>query len=184
MSPRLIALAGPVVQAGRQIASTALTNAREGAASLARANADRRALQPQATETDAEPGKLCRLSRHECLRLLGTKSVGRYAHVESVRALDVVPVNYVSRPDGSILFRCGPGPKLSAADRRDVVAFEVDDIDEVTRTGWSVLVVGRARRLTDGEALRMAELPDPWVTGPRRHVVLIEPTRIEGRRLM
>lgn len=117
------------------------------------------------------------------MQLLGSRSVGRFAHVESARALDVVPVNYVSRPDGSVLFRSGPGPKLSAADRRDVVAFEVDDIDEVHHTGWSVLVTGRARRLTYAEVQGLGPIPQPWANGPRYQFVLIEPTRIEGRRL-
>jgi uncharacterized protein len=92
-------------------------------------------------------------------------------------------VNYVSRPDGTIVFRSGPGPKLSAADRRDVVAFQVDDIDESGQAGWSVLITGRARRLSEVEAGCLQELPTPWASGPRRHAVLIEPSRIEGRRL-
>jgi len=171
-----------IVRAGRAVSATALTNARRGAASLARSNADRRALEPSTAES-SEPGDLSRLSREECLRLLASKRIGRFAHVESARALDVVPVNYVSGPGGSVLFRSGPGPKLSAADRGDVVAFEVDDINETTQTGWSVLVVGRAKRLTDAEARTVGLMPQPWATGPRHHVVLIEPTRIEGRRL-
>lgn len=109
--------------------------------------------------------------------------MGRFAFVESARALSVVPVNYVSRADGSVLFCTGPGPKLSAADRRDVVALQVDDVDEQSHTGWSVLVVGRARRLTASETSRLRDVPLPWATGPRHQVVLIEPTRLEGRRL-
>jgi nitroimidazol reductase NimA-like FMN-containing flavoprotein (pyridoxamine 5'-phosphate oxidase superfamily) len=136
-----------------------------------------------APDVVGSPGELLRLCREECLALLGSRSVGRFAHVESVRALDVVPVNYVSRDDGSVLFRTGPGPKLSAADRGDVVGFEVDDIDEATFTGWSVLVVGRARRLTATEVGAAGALPRPWALGPRHHVVVVEPTRIEGRRL-
>ena len=163
--------------------STAVTNARRGVAEIARSNSDRRALQPIVDDSPAGPGDLKRLSREECLQLLTSRSIGRFAYVESVRALDVVPVNYVSRPDGSILFRSGPGPKLSAAERRDVVAFQVDDLDEVHRTGWSVLVVGRARRLTLSETAALEQQPRPWANGPRNNVVLIEPTRIEGRRL-
>ena len=166
-----------------RLLTTAVTNARRGTADLARSNADRRKLQPADSEGTAQVGELQRLDREECLRLLASRRIGRYAHVESARALDVVPVNYISRPDGSVLFRTGPGPKLSAADRRDVVAFQVDDIDEVHHTGWSVLVTGRARRLSQPEVRGMTGLPRPWATGPRHQVVLIEPTRIEGRRL-
>src|SRR5690348_11750919 len=165
-----------------RILTKAVTNARQGLTDLVRSNGDRQALQPSSAASGV-PGELLRLSRGECLRLLATRRVGRYAHVESARALDVVPVNYLSRADGTVLFRSGPGPKLSAADRHDVVAFQVDDIDEETQTGWSVLVVGRAHRLTDTEAAALDALSEPWAGGPRRHVVRIEPTRIEGRRL-
>ena len=160
----------------------ALDNARRAVALLAESNAQRRALAPVAAE-EAGPGSMLRLGRDECIRLLATRRVGRLAHVVNARALDVVPVNYVSRADGSVLFCTGPGPKLSAADRRDVVAFEVDAIDEDLMTGWSVLVVGRARRLRDAEVHRLPEIPTPWASGPRNQVVVIEPARIEGRRL-
>jgi uncharacterized protein len=167
----------------RVFSTTAMSNARRAVADLARSSADRRAILPVVGEEPAGPGDLRRLSRDECVQLLGTRSVGRYAYVESARALDVVPVNYVSRSDGSVLFRTGPGPKLSAAERRDVVAFEIDDIDDTQHTGWSVLVVGRAKRLSHAEVHALGDIPRPWASGPRHQFVLIEPTRIEGRRL-
>src|SRR3954452_8210695 len=143
-----------------RLVTTAVSNARRAALDLARSNSERFVLQPKTEETGTPAhGDLHRLSREECLQLVASRRVGRFAYVESARALDVVPVNYVSRPDGTILFRSGPGPKLSAADRRDVVAFEIDDIDEVAHTGWSVLVVGRARRLDPGNIDEMTCLP-------------------------
>lgn len=72
----------------------------------------------------------------------------------------------------------GPGPKLQAAERRELVAFEVDDVDEEAHTGISVVVVGRASREPDEE-----DGPTPWADGPRRHLVRIRPTRVSGRRL-
>jgi uncharacterized protein len=183
MLTRVFSMQESFVRIGRQVSATALTNARRGSAALARSNADRGALQPLTADEPGDPGDLRRLSREECLHLLASRAIGRYAFVESARALDVVPVNYVTRPDGSVLFRSGPGPKLSAADRHDVVAFQVDDIDEPHHTGWSVLVVGRARRLTYAEGTSLGHVPSPWANGPRNSLVLIEPTRIEGRRL-
>lgn len=163
--------------------STAISNARQSVELIGRSITDRRALQPVIGDDPGGRGDLRRLSRDECLRLLASRTFGRYAHVESARALDVVLVNYVTRADGSILFRSGPGPKLSAAERHDVVAFQVDDINERERTGWSVLVTGRARRLRYSEVVALEQMPAPWATGPRNYVILIEPTRIEGRRL-
>jgi uncharacterized protein len=82
-----------------------------------------------------------------------------------------------------VLFRSGPGPKLASAERGDVVAFEVDDIDRERHSGWSILVVGRARRMTGLERDRLVDLPVPWANGPRTQVVAITPSRIDGRRL-
>lgn len=165
-----------------RIFMAAVINARRGLIDIAGSNVDRQSLEPAAPEA-AGPGDLQRLSRSECLMLLASRTYGRYAHVENARALDVVPVNYVVQPDGAVLFRTGPGPKLSAADRGDVVAFQVDDIDEERHTGWSVLVTGQARRLAPVEVRALVDIPEPWARGPRHQFVRIEPTRIEGRRL-
>jgi nitroimidazol reductase NimA-like FMN-containing flavoprotein (pyridoxamine 5'-phosphate oxidase superfamily) len=162
----------------------AVTNAGDAAAALAAGNAQRRALSPLTTSDGAAHGELVRLSRDESLRLLRTRCVGHFAHVESARALSIVPVNYVLTVDDVVLFRSGPGPKLASADRGDVVAFQVDDIDNDLHVGWSVLVVGHARRLTWPEADRLVDQPEPWATGPRTQVVAITPSRIDGRRLL
>ena len=79
-----------------------------------------------------------------CLRLLESVPVGRvsfYADGEVV----TLPVNHAV--DGQdVVFRTDRGSKLSAAERQDHVAFEADDCDPRTRTGWSVLVKGRTER--------------------------------------
>src|SRR3954447_4926080 len=167
-----------------RLVTTAVSNARRAAVDLARSNSERFVLQPKTEETGTPAhGDLHRLSREESLQLVASRRVGLFAFVEGPRALHVVLVNYVSRPDGTILFRSGPGPKLSAADRCAVVAFQVDDIDQSGEAGWGVLITGRARRLSEAEADRLHDLPTPWASGPRRHTVLVEPSRIEGRRL-
>lgn len=96
----------------------------------------------------------------------------------------MVPVNYAVH-DGGVVIRSGAGPELQAAERRAVVVLEVDDVDEQARTGWSVVVQGRARRLSASErdALPAGALPTAWATGPRTAVVRIDPTRVDGRRL-
>ena len=101
------------------------------------------------------------------------------------RALPVVfPVNYVL--DGhSILLRTAPGTALAAARDEVVVAFEVDDIDERQQSGWSVLVTGFMRELTDvddvlrADGLRLAS----WTGDERGHYVRITPARVTGRRI-
>jgi nitroimidazol reductase NimA-like FMN-containing flavoprotein (pyridoxamine 5'-phosphate oxidase superfamily) len=157
---------------------SALANAKAAGDALAQAISDRRELAPHDT---GEHGALAALTEPECLQLLGSRTVGRLAYVARAGEPDIAPVNYVL--DGrDVLVRSGPGPKLQAAERREVVAFEVDDLDEQAHTAWSVVVVGRARVLSEHER-RAVDVPEPWSHGPRRHVVRISPSRVNGRRI-
>lgn len=178
------ALAGP--RAALHLAAaarrSAVSNAFKASVAVTGAVADRRRLAP--ADDDATPGALSRIPRAECLRLLTTHTVGRLAYLAREQVPDVVPVNYAVH-DGAILLQSGVGPKLQAAERRAVVAFEVDEVDQGAHTGWSVVVVGRARRLSPQErdALPAEAVPVTWARGPRWAVIRIDPTRVEGRRL-
>src|SRR5438128_11864445 len=126
---------------------SAVANARTAMDSISTAVAERRELMRllvRDDRPDPDPGDLIALSRDECLDLLRSRSVGRLAYVARAGLPDLVPVNYVLYDD-ALLIRSGAGPKLRAAERGDVVAFQVDDIDETASTGWSVVVHGRAR---------------------------------------
>ena len=127
--------------------------------------------------------RLVELNRDDCLRRLGRAGVGRVA--VSVGALPAIfPVNYAML-DSDIVFRTGPGTKLDAALVGSVVAFEIDHSDAMSHTGWSVLVVGKARPITDPVTLaRAASLPlTPWADGQRDTFVRIETAVISGRQL-
>jgi hypothetical protein len=169
-----------VLGLGRRVMGEAIGNARGSLEAIACAVTDRRELCEQ--EAAGGVGDLQRLSVATCLELLGSGTIGRLAYVARAGAPDIVPVNYVLR-DGAILIRSGPGPKLQAAERRETVGFEVDELDPGTHTGWSVVVTGRAERLTFAVADRL-DLPVPWVNGVRRHTLRIQPRHIEGRRLL
>ena len=149
---------------------------------IGRQVAERRALTDALDTSDPGPGGLSGLTRQECNDLLASRNIGRLAYHERPDVIAVVPVTYVLA-DGEVVVRTGPGPKLQAADRRDGMSLQVDDIDERFASGWSVLVVGRSRRLGPGEARRFGRLPEPWPTGPRNQVIAIRPVRITGRRL-
>jgi len=179
-----LALAGP--RAALDLASaarrSAASNAFKASVAITGSVADRRRLAPAGD--DPTPGVLVRIPQQECLELLATHTVGRLAYVAREDVPDVVPVNYVVH-DGAILLRSGVGPKLQAAERRAVVAFEVDEVDEQAHAGWSVVAVGQARRLSPQErdALPADAVPVAWARGPRWAVIRIDPTRVEGRRL-
>jgi uncharacterized protein len=123
------------------------------------------------------------LTVDECLRMLDTVPIGRMVFTEGPLPA-VHPVNFL-RHGNSIIVRTGPGSKLDAARRGDLIAFEADRVDPDSRTGWSVLVVGRAEVVNDIEQL-VAVLDSahrPWVRGRGAHVLRITAQRITGRRL-
>lgn len=106
------------------------------------------------------------LERDECLLLLATHRLGRVA--VSLGALPtVLPVNFRLVGD-RIVFRAAVDPRLEAAMRDAVVAFEVDEIDEIDHTGWSVVVTGIARAVSDPAGdVRTVEVSTDLVTGQR-----------------
>ncbi|MEW9549840.1 pyridoxamine 5'-phosphate oxidase family protein [Nonomuraea sp. NPDC050783] len=123
------------------------------------------------------------LTETECLRLLAGTPIGRIVFTD--RALPAVqPVAFCLDRD-AIVIRTGTGSKLAAATRRAVVAFEIDDYDPASRTGWSVSVVGHARAVADpAEAARLAALPlEPWAPGGRDHFIRVSVERLSGRRI-
>ncbi|MFF9404911.1 helix-turn-helix domain-containing protein [Streptomyces anandii] len=123
------------------------------------------------------------LTEAECRALLGTRGVGRVA-LETGSGPVIVPVNY-SVVDGDIVFRTAHGTTTFRASGRRV-AFEADRIDDAFGEGWSVLVRGRARAVTDpDEAGRLAERAQgvPWAGGRREEWVRIEPLAVTGRRI-
>jgi len=123
------------------------------------------------------------LDREECLRLLERATLGRVG-VTTAALPSVLPVNF--RLAGNrIVFRTGTGTKLAAATRNAVVAFEVDDIDPVNHTGWSVVVTGVARPVVDPDDLaRLNGLGIArWAAGDDGHVVEVSLEIVSGRRI-
>ena len=94
------------------------------------------------------------------------------------KGLQVLPVSYVSSA-GLIYFRTNPDTVMGELAGPVAVAFEVDDIDVTTATGWSVLVQGVARAHDDTAGdLRV---PEAWAPGDRALTVVITPSACSGR---
>ncbi|GAA4622067.1 pyridoxamine 5'-phosphate oxidase family protein [Actinoallomurus vinaceus] len=130
-----------------------------------------------------DSGGLEVLGAQECLRLLETVPVGRIVFTD--RALPAVqPVNFAVS-GGDIIIRTAPGSKLAAAARDAVVAFEADDLDPVSGSGWSVVVTGQARVVAEaGELARVRALAlRVWAPGARDHFLAITPELVSGRRI-
>jgi nitroimidazol reductase NimA-like FMN-containing flavoprotein (pyridoxamine 5'-phosphate oxidase superfamily) len=82
-------------------------------------------------------------------------------------------VNYVRDRAGVIVIRTAAGTKLATADHANVT-FEVDEIDQRTRSGWSVLVRGLAEEVTSAHQTELIERTrvtgvQPWAPGDRGH---------------
>jgi nitroimidazol reductase NimA-like FMN-containing flavoprotein (pyridoxamine 5'-phosphate oxidase superfamily) len=123
------------------------------------------------------------LSRAEAIALLESQEVGRLVYTR--RALPAVrPVNFAVR-GGAVLIWTGSASSLGQAVRGAVVAFEADELDRVTRSGWSVVVVGTAQLVTDEMELTRARLdgPSPWAPGIKDHLIRIPLTMVTGRWL-
>jgi len=120
------------------------------------------------------------LDRADCLRLLGSVSLGRIGI--TVGALPtILPINF--RVDGGrILFRTGVGTKLEAATHGAVVAFEVDAFDPMYHSGWSVVVTGVARPVDDPDDQVVHATPR-WAPGHDERLVEVSIDEISGRRL-
>ena len=122
------------------------------------------------------------LTPNECIELLGRRTVGRVAFTE--RALPAIrPVNY-ALVGHQIVLQTDPhglGQRLDG----QVVAFEVDEIDPESETGWSVVVTGTARLLrSPSDLIRQARVPLVTLAGAGHDArVCIVPGEITGRRI-
>lgn len=131
----------------------------------------------------ADAAGLWVLTETESLSLLAGAQIGRV--VVSMKALPAaLPVNY-RLIDREIYFRTTAGTKLAAAVNRTVVAFEVDEFDAYGTSGWSVLVVGAARLVTDRAERELLDEVGihSWGTPGDAHYVAIGIDRITGRRV-
>jgi nitroimidazol reductase NimA-like FMN-containing flavoprotein (pyridoxamine 5'-phosphate oxidase superfamily) len=130
-----------------------------------------------------EHPQLVELDRTECLGLLGRLQVGRMVFTDQTMPM-VHPVNF-SLDGGDVIVRTSGGGKLAAAVSRGMIAFEADELDPDTCTGWSVVVVGHAEIVNDiDELVALAEPADrPWAPGRTAHVIRIRAERVTGRRL-
>jgi len=123
-------------------------------------------------------GHLDELAAEACWTLLGEEGVGRIAWT-GASGPTIVPVNYrvVNR---QIQIRTAPYSALARETDDSIVAFEADDADASTQTGWSVLVRGRMSFDFHASA---DQGPTPWPGGNRPLHAVITPSAVTGRRL-
>jgi nitroimidazol reductase NimA-like FMN-containing flavoprotein (pyridoxamine 5'-phosphate oxidase superfamily) len=123
------------------------------------------------------------LEENACLELLNSHHFGRVAFVEQGEGPPVImPVNYLMYGE-TVVFRTDPNSKLGNALRSAPATFEIDGIEERERTGWSVVVSGRAEEVADPTQLdELSRTPLlPWAPGDRSLYVRITPELVTGR---
>ena len=127
------------------------------------------------------PGNFAELSEDECKQLLAEHTAGRVGFM-APDGPQILPVTYQYR-NGSVIFRTSPVGALAGLVRRTSVAFEIDGIDEQSKSGWSVLVLGFAEAMAHNYLLTSAweTGPVPWADGIRNLFIEIKPRKISGR---
>lgn len=96
------------------------------------------------------------------------------------------PVNYLfDEPSQSLVFRTAEGSKLQALLAARKAAFEIDGLDMLNRTGWSVVVRGVVEEVTaPSELRRLGRAPlDPWAPGEKPHWIRLRVRTVTGRRI-
>jgi len=125
----------------------------------------------------------------ESLRLIAPGGIGRIAYASRFGPA-VLPVNYKWH-EGAVVFRTTRHSALDEDLQTGItggdymVAFEIDEIDVLSRQGWSVLIQGPAHHV-EGAAEREAAAQagvEPWPAGERELFLRIVPHRVTGRRI-
>ncbi|MEV6837821.1 pyridoxamine 5'-phosphate oxidase family protein [Streptomyces sp. NPDC051133] len=124
------------------------------------------------------------LDRQACLWLLGKVPVGRVVYTEQALPA-VLPVDFRLGSDCSVLVRTSAGSQLARAADGAVVAFEADAFDMPGRSGWSVVVTGRAELVKEpAEQERLPlTVPVPWLPAAEGVFLRIAPDMVTGREL-
>jgi hypothetical protein len=108
------------------------------------------------------------LDREQCLGLLAGGGFGRVVGTHSAMPV-VYPISYLL--DGQeVIFQTETGSALAGI-AGDVVAFQADEFDSATGTGWTVLGIGKPYRVP------------PAPTGTGRATLAIPLRRLTGQRL-
>jgi transcriptional regulator with XRE-family HTH domain len=141
-------------------------------------------LPPGHQRSAAQHPVLEALTTGQCREHLAGGGVGRFLFVEPGRGPVAIPVNY--RMDGDdVVFRTGGQTSITGGVSQQQVSFDVDHIDDTLSEGWSVLLSGTARIITDPAELEHATALgiEPWAGGDREVYVRMSASQITGRRI-
>ena len=134
-------------------------------------------MMPRKTSSDEDStDEFKPVSPRRCQELLESQSIGRVAW-QAADGPQILQVTYAYH-DGTIIFRTSPYGVLSELVRPTDVALEIDELDQESRQGWSVVVQGRAQGIAEPDQLvRMWTVGGvvPWASGVRNVFIQIIP---------
>jgi nitroimidazol reductase NimA-like FMN-containing flavoprotein (pyridoxamine 5'-phosphate oxidase superfamily) len=131
------------------------------------------------------PREAVELTAAESWRLLAAASLGRIVFTQHAMPA-IRPVNHLVDHE-RVVIRSHLGAAIvgRAAGDGAVVCYEADEIDPVRHTGWSVIVTGTARLVSDPAAVeRYQRMLQPWADGQMDYVIAVTPHLITGLRLV
>jgi nitroimidazol reductase NimA-like FMN-containing flavoprotein (pyridoxamine 5'-phosphate oxidase superfamily) len=125
--------------------------------------------------------KVERLDAATCWAYVQGAKLGRLAVVNADGSPDIFPVNHLAH-EGAIFFRTARDSKLVHIAHHPLVAFEVDG--EADEHYWSVVIRGRAERVTRDDQLRDSGVRSlvSWSPTAKFFVVKVTANAVTGRR--
>ena len=121
------------------------------------------------------------LDRAACLVLMATHTLGRLVFTRQALP-EVMPAEYHLDHE-NLLIRLAAGSPAALAAVDAVVAFEADDFDPGSGTGWSVTVVGQAREMP-GDGSDAVTAAPAWGRGGGVVVLCLPAVRLTGHRMV
>ena len=122
------------------------------------------------------------LTLEQCTDFLKINQVGRIGW-NAADGPQILPITYAYFNNG-IVFRTSPFGLLSELIRPCDVAFEVDDLDQQSQSGWSVVLRGKAEAVAQPQELaELWTLDDliPWAAGVRNLFIHVGARRLTGK---
>ena len=122
------------------------------------------------------------LDSAECERLLRRGTFGRIVLV-TPEGPEIVPVNYAAHDD-CIVIRTAPDGVLARHGHQADLVFEIDFVDDVYWSGWSVVARGTGAVVDASEdGARPGRRVRPWADGDRTCEIRLVWTQLTGRRV-
>jgi nitroimidazol reductase NimA-like FMN-containing flavoprotein (pyridoxamine 5'-phosphate oxidase superfamily) len=122
------------------------------------------------------------MAREECFELLSAEVLGRIGFNDDLGPV-VLPVNYRIHGE-SVVIATGWSTSIARCAIGRTIALEVEQLDPLSESGWSVLVRGKAELLSHDAQPEPNARPRPWADGQRPLLIRIVPEVVTGRRLI